>query len=114
MKVWIIHNNVNKEIIFRQGRPDDYVSLSCMIIHYLWINLICLLISIKLKKILLHINDYESLNADLDDFIEKVLPNEDVRDYIKILSSCLSGEIREKSFTFGLVLVLMVNLKLQI
>ena len=45
----------------------------------------------KIKEnIIKSINNYESLNADLDDFIEKVLPNEDVRDYtLRFVSSCL-------------------------
>ena len=94
------HNNVNKETIFRQGRPDDYISLS--VGYSLPVDTNDLPINIdKIKENIVHINDYESLNDDLDDFIEKVLPNEDVRDYtLRFLSSCLSGEIREEKFYF--------------
>ena len=96
----INYNGNLKETIFRQGRPDDYISLS---VGYSFpVDIADLPINIdKIKDNIVHINDYESLNADLDDFIEKVLPNEDVRDYtLRFLSSCLSGEVREEKFYF--------------
>ena len=89
-----------KEIIFRQGRPDDYVSLS--VGYSLPIVKSDLPVDIdKIKDNIENIPDYESLNTDLDDFIQKVLPNQDVRDYtLRFLSSCLSGEVREEKFYF--------------
>jgi len=95
------HNNdIKKETIFRQGRPDDYVSLS--VGYSLPIDKSDMPVNIdKIKDNIIHINDYESLNEDLDDFIEKVLPNQEVRDYtLRFLSSCLSGEVREEKFYF--------------
>jgi P4 family phage/plasmid primase-like protien len=44
---------------------------------------------------------YNELNDGLNDFLEKVFPNPDVREYtIRFLSSCLSGEVREEKFYF--------------
>jgi P4 family phage/plasmid primase-like protien len=71
----IEHNgNIKKESIFRQGRPDDYVSLS--VGYSLPVDKCDMPVNVdKIKDNIVHINDYDSLNSDLDDFIEKVLPN---------------------------------------
>ena len=56
--------------------------------------------------------NYSQLNDGLNDFIlKKVYPKVEVLEYtLRLLSSCLSGEIQEK-FISGLVLVVMVNLR---
>jgi P4 family phage/plasmid primase-like protien len=92
--------NMKKEITFRQGRPDDYVSLS--VGYSLPVSKEDLPINIsEIKKNIVNINGYKELNDDLEDFILKVLPKDDVRDYtLRFLSSCLSGEIREEKFYF--------------
>ena len=92
--------NIKKEIIFRQGRPDDYVSLS--VGYSLPVDKKDLPINIdEIKNDIIHINGYKELNDDLDDFIKKVLPNDEIRDYtLRFLSSCLSGEVREEKFYF--------------
>jgi len=89
-----------KETIFRQGRPDDYISLS--VGYSLPVDIKDLPVNIdKIKQDIVNINDYELIKADLDDFINKVLPNKSVRDYtLRFLSSCLSGEVREEKFYF--------------
>ena len=94
------NGDVKKECIFRQGRPDDYVSLSTG--YSLPISKEDLPVNIEeIKKNILNINGYQELSDGLDDFIEKVLPNFDVRDYtLRFLSSCLSGEVREEKFYF--------------
>ena len=89
-----------KEIIFRQGRPDDYISLS--VGYPLPVERIDKPTSIDIiGENIKNINDYDTLDADLEDFIIKVLPKEDVREYtLRFLASCLSGEIREEKFYF--------------
>uniref|UniRef100_A0A6C0C4U0 SF3 helicase domain-containing protein n=1 Tax=viral metagenome TaxID=1070528 RepID=A0A6C0C4U0_9ZZZZ len=92
--------NLIIERIFRQGRPDDYVSLS--VGYSLPVCKEDLPINInEITENIVHINGYKELNDDLEDFILKVLPKDDVRDYtLRFLSSCLSGEIREEKFYF--------------
>jgi len=86
--------------IFRGGLPSDYVSLSTgitlpVVTSDLPINIDDLIEESKC------IDDYDVLNYALDDFLEKVFPIEEVREYtMRFLSSCLSGEIREEKFYF--------------
>jgi len=93
-------SNLLTERIFRQGRPDDYVSLS--VGYSLPVAKEDLPINIReIKENIVLINGYQELNDELEDFIKKVLPKDDVRDYtLRFLSSCLSGEIREEKFYF--------------
>ena len=95
-KSGIVHN----ETIFREGRPDDYVSLS--VGYNLPIAKEDMPTNIsQIKDNIMSINNYQELQEGLDDFIKKVLPNDDVRDYtLRFLSSCLSGEVREEKFYF--------------
>ena len=91
---------VHTETIFREGRPDDYVSLS--VGYSLPIAKEDMPTNInQIKENIKSINNYHELQEGLDDFIKKVLPNDDVRDYtLRFLSSCLSGEVREEKFYF--------------
>jgi P4 family phage/plasmid primase-like protien len=65
-----------KNMIFRDGKYDDYVSLT---VGYNY--------------------DENSTNALLDDVIKQILPIDNVRDYVlKSLSICLSGIIKNQKF----------------
>ena len=59
---------------------------------------------IEFSSLIAHVeglDDYEELNDGLEDFLSKVFPIEEVREYtMRFLSSCLSGEIREEKFYF--------------
>ena len=85
---------------FREGVPDDYVSISTG----LTIPVINSSLPIKIHEILEEVQEipnYEELQSGLDDFLEKVFPLDEVREYtLRFLSSCLSGEIREEKFYF--------------
>lgn len=65
---------------FREGRPEDYISFSTGI-HYR------------------EYNETDPINKDIMSFLSKVLPKEDVREYVlKVMASCLDGNIREEKF----------------
>jgi len=91
------------DIQFREGRPDDYISLS---VGYD--------LPVEKKDLPLSLDDvkdiipkkigqdvFTELNNDMEDFVHKILPKDDVHDYtFRFLSSCLSGEVREEKFYF--------------
>ena len=85
---------------FREGLPDDYVSLSTglalpVINQDKPIGIDDL---VELSKELLN---YEERYEGLYDFLDKVFPIESVLEYtLRFLSSCLSGEVREEKFYF--------------
>jgi P4 family phage/plasmid primase-like protien len=86
--------------VFRGGLPSDYVSLSTQ----LSLPVPKTMIPIEIEDILelvKELENYDELNDGLNDFLEKVFPNPDVREYtLRFLSSCLSGEVREEKFYF--------------
>ena len=59
---------------------------------------------IKINDILDEVEEipqYKELQRGLDDFLRKVFPLEEVREYtLRFLASCLSGDIREEKFYF--------------
>ena len=86
--------------VFRGGLPSDYVSLSTEITLPIPKSMMPIGID-EIIDISKEIADYDDLNEGLNDFLEKVFPNPDVREYtLRFLSSCLSGEIREEKFYF--------------
>ena len=86
--------------VFREGLPEDYISLSCGLI----IPVTKDRLPMKVDDIIhesKHINEYTELNHGLNDFLTKVFPIPKVKEYIlRFLSGCLSGEIREEKFRF--------------
>jgi P4 family phage/plasmid primase-like protien len=91
--------DLNKSI-FRGGLPSDYISLSTQISLPVPKSMIPIGIN-DILDIVKEIEDYDELNDGLNDFLEKVFPNPDVREYTnRFLSSCLSGEVREEKFYF--------------
>ena len=64
--------------VFRDGRPDDYITLSTRNNYYKW-------------------NESNPLNEAVMTFFAQILPNEKVRNYfINALCTCLSGETKEE------------------
>jgi|MDTC01.3.fsa_nt_gb P4 family phage/plasmid primase-like protien len=86
--------------VFREGLPDDYISISCGLI----MPVIKSTMPIKINDILDEVEEipqYKELQRGLDDFLRKVFPLEEVREYtLRFLASCLSGDIREEKFYF--------------
>ena len=97
------------KVSFCCGLPSDYVSLSTG--YSLPVDVKNLPVNLEeITDLVSSMDHFVELNDALDDFLNKVFPIERVREYtLRFLSSCLSGEIREENFTFGLVLVVMVN-----
>jgi len=87
-----------KNNIFREGRPEDYVTLSTKV--HLPIKSSDL--PIKLDDMLdkfTEIDNYDRFHNDMDDFIDKIMPIQSVKEYsLRFLSKCLSGENRDEGF----------------
>ena len=67
-----------EQSIFREGRPDDYITLSTRNCYYNW-------------------SDKNPINKLIIKFFEQVLPNKSIREYfINALCTCLSGETKEE------------------
>ena len=91
--------DLNKSI-FRGGLPSDFVSLSTQISLPVPKTMIPISID-DILEVVKEVDGYDELNNGLNDFLEKVFPNPDVREYtMRFLSSCLSGEVREEKFYF--------------
>ena len=85
---------------FREGLPEDFVSLSCGLVLPVTKENLPITIN-DLKEEIKSINHYEEMSHGLNDFLEKVFPIPSVRVYtLRFLSSCLSGEVREEKFYF--------------
>ena len=88
------------EATFRGGLPSDYVSLSTG----LTLPVPQSSMPAKIDDIIRYSNElenYDELKDGLNDFLQKVFPNDKVREYtLRFLSSCLSGEVREEKFYF--------------
>ena len=66
--------------VFREGRPDDYITLSTKNDYQKW-------------------NEKNPNNINIMKFFSQVLPNEKVRDYfMKTLSTFVSGDVNEEKF----------------
>lgn len=64
--------------IFREGRPDDYITMSTNNNYYKW-------------------TDKNPIFKQILKFFEQVFPNENVRKYfLTVLSTCVSGETKEE------------------
>jgi P4 family phage/plasmid primase-like protien len=86
--------------VFRLGLPSDYVSMTTDVS----IPILRTEMPATIDEIIdssKFMNNYEELNDGLNDFLQKVFPKPDVREYtLRFLSSCLSGEVREEKFYF--------------
>lgn len=90
----------NPTIVFREGLPDDYITISTKYDIPIDKKDFPLDMDKALVKILNRLGDDERQKMiELDDFINKILPIEDVREYtMRFLSSCLSGEVPVHKF----------------
>ena len=99
---------------FREGRPEDYVTLSNKIILPINgpiepgenqekfrkrsvpdSNLELADLVVKTEAM----DNYDALRGDMMAFIEQIIPNDDVRKYVlRFISKCLSGENRDEGF----------------
>jgi P4 family phage/plasmid primase-like protien len=67
-----------EQVMFRDGRPDDYITLSTKNDYHKW-------------------SEKNPYNKQLFSFFNQVLPNEKVRKYfLNALCTCLSGETKEE------------------
>jgi P4 family phage/plasmid primase-like protien len=63
---------------FREGRPDDYITLSTKNDYHVW-------------------NEKNPLNKQISNFFKQILPNDNVRQYfINALCTCMSGTTKEE------------------
>ena len=84
---------------FREGRPEDYITLSNGIELPVNKEDLPLKLDDLITKIVDRTPNYRILDNDMKSFISQIIPDEDVRNYIiRFFSSCLSGENREESF----------------
>ena len=85
--------------IFRLGEPGDNVSLSCGITIDLYDNQKFPIKFNEYYKTYKKTENYKEYNDDLDDFLCKILPIKEVREYtLRKVASCLIGDIREEKF----------------
>lgn len=64
--------------VFREGRPDDYITLSTKNDYYKW-------------------SEKNPYHHRIMEFFNQVLPNKSVRDYfLNVLCTCLSGQTKEE------------------
>ena len=93
-----------KEWVFREGRPEDYVTKTTGFeIPLLPIDGQKVELPIKLSDINTHlssqIENYDIYREHLNDFIQQIIPIDAVRGYaLRFLSKCLSGENRDEGF----------------
>ena len=86
--------------IFREGLPDDYMSMSCGLTLPISPKMMPMGFE-ELKDEISFMSDYDESLSGLDDFLKKVFPIPAVLEYtLRFLASCLSGEIREEKFYF--------------
>jgi len=103
-----------KNHVFREGRPEDNITLSTKIIlpingsmrpgedqeRYRKRSIPDSNIPLdKLNPMLEEMQNFEQLKSDLRDFLSQIIPDIDVRNYaIKFVAKCLSGENRDEEF----------------
>ena len=84
---------------FRLGKPEDYLTISTKIKLPVDAKDLPLKIDELEAKVIENTPAYEILNRDLQDFLQKIIPIDEVRAYtIRFLSKCLSGDNRDEGF----------------
>jgi P4 family phage/plasmid primase-like protien len=91
--------------MFRQGLPDDYISLSTgypLKVSKMPIELNNInneVQNIVMNSLIDKDKEFSQIVNSFEKFIKQVIPIDDVRNYLfRFLSSCLSGEVREEKF----------------
>ena len=95
-----------KNNVFREGRPEDYVTMSTKVSLPIKESDMPIKLDEMLKSFenpdLSTFKDmeyYDRFHADLDDFLTKIAPNKNVKKYLlKFLAKCLSGDNRDEGF----------------
>ena len=81
------------------GQPEDYLTISTRIRLPVEPSELPLKIDALEDMVSSRIPGYDILNDDLQDFLRKIMPHEEVKDYtLRFLSKCLSGENRDEGF----------------
>jgi len=84
---------------FREGRPEDYITISCGFSLPVDKKDLPMGLDDLMVKVAQECPNYDRLKADMDLFLEQIIPDDEVRAYtLKIMSTCLSGENREEGF----------------
>ena len=87
-----------KHNVFREGRPEDYVTLSTRVELNIEAKDMPIQLDDMVEKIS-EIDNYNQYHSDMMDFIQKIVPIPAVRNYVtRFLSKCLSGENRDEGF----------------
>ena len=95
-----------KNNVFREGRPEDYITMTTKVS----LPVLPTDMPIKLDDMIKSFRDpdlkafpemknYDRFHDDMTDFIDKIVPLPQVKDYtMKLLAKCLSGENRDEGF----------------
>ena len=87
-----------KENVFREGRPEDYITMSTKVKLHIPNNELPIELN-KLQDKFKQMDNYTLLKNDFMDFITKIIPDEECRQYtLRFISKCLSGENRDEVF----------------
>ncbi len=87
-----------KNNVFREGRPEDYVTMSTKVTMPVDSSNLPIKLDDMISSFSL-IPRYDEVYEMLDDFLNKIVPNKNVKKYtLKFLSKCLSGENRDEGF----------------
>ena len=87
-----------KSNVFREGRPEDYVTLSTKVSIPVSKEDLPLELDDLIPK-MEDIPNYELLFDGMFSFISQIIPDEELRDYaMRFISKCLSGENRDEGF----------------
>ena len=88
-----------KQHVFREGRPEDYITMTNKITLPVEKTELPIKLDDLVVKMTERIEDYEELREDMMDFLEKIIPNRNLREYtLRFISKCLSGENRDEGF----------------
>jgi P4 family phage/plasmid primase-like protien len=95
-----------KSNVFREGRPEDYITMSTQVTLPINESDLPIKLDDMIKsfdtpdlKAFPEMRHYKEFYADMDDFLNKIVPHPEVKKYtLKFLAKCLSGENRDEGF----------------
>lgn len=87
-----------KNNVFREGRPEDYVTMSTKVTMPVDSSNLPIKLDDMISSFSL-IPRYDEVYEMLDDFLNKIVPNKNVKKYtLKFLAKCFCGENRDEGF----------------